>query len=30
MSGSLQRRFIENGMPHGELEQFIQRKEETA
>ena len=23
-------RFIENGMPHGELEQFIQRKEETA
>ena len=30
MSESLQRRFIENGMPRGELEQFIQRKEETA
>lgn len=30
MSASLQRRFIENGMPRGELEQFIQRKEETA
>ena len=30
MSESLQRRFIENGMPCGELEQFIQRKEETA
>ena len=30
MSESLQRRFIENGMPRGELEQFIQGKEETA
>ncbi len=30
MSESLQRRFIENGMPRSELEQFIQRKEETA
>ena len=30
MSESLQRRFIETGMPRGELEQFIQRKEETA
>ena len=30
MSESLQRRFIENGMPRGELEQFIQRKEKTA
>src|SRR5699024_12523720 len=30
MSESLQRRFIENGMPHGELEQFILRKDETA
>ena len=30
MSGSLQRRFIENGMPRGELEAFLQRKEVTA
>ena len=30
MSESLQRRFIENVMSLGELEQFIQRKEETA
>jgi pilus assembly protein CpaF len=30
MSGSLQRRFIENGMPRGELEQFILRKEATS
>ena len=30
MSGSLQRRFIENGMPRSELEAFLQRKEVTA
>ena len=30
MSGSLQRRFIENGMPRSELEEFLQRKEATA
>ncbi len=30
MSDSLQRRFIENGMPRSELEQFVRRKEETA
>ena len=30
MSGSLPRRFIENGMPRGELEAFLQRKEVTA
>ena len=29
ISESLRRRFIENGMPHGELAQFIQGKEEN-